>query len=219
VDRLTELVDEIELHCPCGARPESLNTHPHVLGCPVEELKRRLSDAKEREPQPATLSVRKFAEKIASIFDNTWEATDPEIQQTCDLITTRDIAIQQQATNDALEAQLADESRREGELRKLVEKWREQTKIGLWSPGAARCVRECADELEAAIAAERSGAKKRETQRDAEIRLDEARQWSAHRPGDGFYDRRVRELEALIPATENNKPAGGKRKHDRQRTS
>lgn len=28
---------EIEQHCPCGARPESPATHPHVGGCPVYE--------------------------------------------------------------------------------------------------------------------------------------------------------------------------------------
>ena len=33
---LAVLLREIELHCPCGARPESPNTHPHVIGCPVE---------------------------------------------------------------------------------------------------------------------------------------------------------------------------------------
>src|SRR5438132_6008005 len=37
------LVEEIEEHCPCGARPESLNTHPHVIGCPVAKLKSVLS--------------------------------------------------------------------------------------------------------------------------------------------------------------------------------
>lgn len=26
---------EIERSCPCGARPESPATHPHVIGCPV----------------------------------------------------------------------------------------------------------------------------------------------------------------------------------------
>ncbi len=26
--------------CPCGARPESLNTHPHVDGCGIEQLLR-----------------------------------------------------------------------------------------------------------------------------------------------------------------------------------
>jgi hypothetical protein len=25
----------IERHCPCGARPETPRTHPHVGGCPV----------------------------------------------------------------------------------------------------------------------------------------------------------------------------------------
>lgn len=35
--RVWQLLKEIENHCPCGARPESLNTHPHVTGCPVAE--------------------------------------------------------------------------------------------------------------------------------------------------------------------------------------
>lgn len=33
--RLEALLREVEQHCPCGARPESLTTHPHVGGCPV----------------------------------------------------------------------------------------------------------------------------------------------------------------------------------------
>jgi hypothetical protein len=36
VEKLKSLLKQIEQHCPCGARPESLNTHPHVCGCPVE---------------------------------------------------------------------------------------------------------------------------------------------------------------------------------------
>lgn len=32
-------IAEVEVHCPCGARPESLRTHPHVLCCPVELAK------------------------------------------------------------------------------------------------------------------------------------------------------------------------------------
>ena len=35
-DPILECLEEIEQHCPCGARPESPDTHPHVLGCPVE---------------------------------------------------------------------------------------------------------------------------------------------------------------------------------------
>jgi hypothetical protein len=35
VNRLRAALVEVERHCPCGARPESLNTHPHVTGCPV----------------------------------------------------------------------------------------------------------------------------------------------------------------------------------------
>lgn len=26
------------VQCPCGARPESPDTHPHVMGCPVGEV-------------------------------------------------------------------------------------------------------------------------------------------------------------------------------------
>lgn len=33
--RLREALLEVERTCPCGARPESPNTHPHVTGCPV----------------------------------------------------------------------------------------------------------------------------------------------------------------------------------------
>lgn len=34
--RALAAVQQIERHCPCGARPESPNTHHHVAGCPVE---------------------------------------------------------------------------------------------------------------------------------------------------------------------------------------
>jgi hypothetical protein len=34
---------EVERHCPCGARPESPSTHPHVGGCPVYQAIRALS--------------------------------------------------------------------------------------------------------------------------------------------------------------------------------
>jgi hypothetical protein len=40
--RMLKLIAEIEEQCPCGARPESLSTHPHVIGCPVIELKQIL---------------------------------------------------------------------------------------------------------------------------------------------------------------------------------
>jgi len=35
-EQVVEALKEIEMYCPCGARPESLGTHPHVSGCPVE---------------------------------------------------------------------------------------------------------------------------------------------------------------------------------------
>lgn len=34
-ERLRTALKAVEQHCPCGARPESLRTHPHVIGCPV----------------------------------------------------------------------------------------------------------------------------------------------------------------------------------------
>jgi hypothetical protein len=40
--RILYLIGEIENHCPCGARLESLATHPHVTECPVLELKQLL---------------------------------------------------------------------------------------------------------------------------------------------------------------------------------
>jgi len=30
--------------CPCGARAESLSSHPHVLGCPTERAVARLQE-------------------------------------------------------------------------------------------------------------------------------------------------------------------------------
>lgn len=32
----------LERNCPCGARPESLDTHPHVTNCLVEVILRKL---------------------------------------------------------------------------------------------------------------------------------------------------------------------------------
>ena len=39
----------LEVHCPCGARPESLNTHPHVGGCELDKAIRKLRVALEGE--------------------------------------------------------------------------------------------------------------------------------------------------------------------------
>lgn len=36
--RILELMAQIESHCPCGARLESITTHPHVGSCSVAEL-------------------------------------------------------------------------------------------------------------------------------------------------------------------------------------
>jgi len=35
IERLRGALEEVERHCPCGARPEAPKTHPHVTGCPV----------------------------------------------------------------------------------------------------------------------------------------------------------------------------------------
>lgn len=42
--RALAAVQQIERHCPCGARPETINTHHHVAGCPVEAALVYLSD-------------------------------------------------------------------------------------------------------------------------------------------------------------------------------
>lgn len=46
--RVWQLLKDIEQHCPCGARPESLNTHPHVTGCPVSEALELMADNDSR---------------------------------------------------------------------------------------------------------------------------------------------------------------------------
>lgn len=43
------LLKEVEQHCPCGARPESLRTHPHVLGCKVEQVLTIIKHTKDAE--------------------------------------------------------------------------------------------------------------------------------------------------------------------------
>lgn len=41
LELLTQLL-YIEKQCPCGARPESLNTHPHNYGCGIAFLIRQI---------------------------------------------------------------------------------------------------------------------------------------------------------------------------------
>lgn len=52
--RLWQLLKDVEVHCACGARVESLDTHPHVSGCPVDQaLALIASELKyEKEIQP-----------------------------------------------------------------------------------------------------------------------------------------------------------------------
>lgn len=35
--------------CPCGARPESPQSHPHVIGCPTEKAVRMFAAMNESE--------------------------------------------------------------------------------------------------------------------------------------------------------------------------
>lgn len=47
---------QIEQHCPCGARPETPVTHPHVIGCPVDRAleiwrRTRIDEETRREPE------------------------------------------------------------------------------------------------------------------------------------------------------------------------
>lgn len=48
--RVWQLLKAIEQHCPCGARPESLNTHPHVTACPVSQALELMSDNDRTQP-------------------------------------------------------------------------------------------------------------------------------------------------------------------------
>lgn len=41
-------VMQVERTCPCGARPESPATHPHVIGCPVARALEVWQDATAR---------------------------------------------------------------------------------------------------------------------------------------------------------------------------
>ncbi len=43
IQQITEAALEIANHCPCGARPESPRTHPHVPGCAVYKLLKLLN--------------------------------------------------------------------------------------------------------------------------------------------------------------------------------
>jgi hypothetical protein len=42
-----EALQLAEIHCPCGARPESLATHPHVPSCYIDKALRALLDARQ----------------------------------------------------------------------------------------------------------------------------------------------------------------------------
>lgn len=56
---LRQLMPEIERNCPCGARPESPNTHPHVTACPVAKAVAVLAAS----PAAALEQVREQAAK------------------------------------------------------------------------------------------------------------------------------------------------------------
>lgn len=50
LNQIVGYLREIEQHCPCGARPESPTTHPHVGGCPVDAALRAAAEAHAPEP-------------------------------------------------------------------------------------------------------------------------------------------------------------------------
>lgn len=45
--RALAAIQQVERHCPCGARPESPTTHHHVSGCPVEAALVYLADGNQ----------------------------------------------------------------------------------------------------------------------------------------------------------------------------
>jgi hypothetical protein len=54
IGRLRDALIEVEKHCPCGARPESLHRHHHVIGCPVGDALQRpgIAEAYRKAIQP-----------------------------------------------------------------------------------------------------------------------------------------------------------------------
>lgn len=67
VERLIALLKDIERHCPCGARPESPRTHPHVGGCPVADALKvaaLLAQARPAEAAPPVLARSEAGESI-----------------------------------------------------------------------------------------------------------------------------------------------------------
>lgn len=51
------ILGRMEVHCPCGARPESPTTHPHVTGCllaeAIEKLEGRVAQKRVESPKCA----------------------------------------------------------------------------------------------------------------------------------------------------------------------
>ena len=45
IDGALFLLGRFEMHCPCGARPETPFTHPHVTGCLIGEAIEKLQGA------------------------------------------------------------------------------------------------------------------------------------------------------------------------------
>lgn len=79
IARLREALFEIERHCPCGARPESLATHPHVSPCPVAKA---LAESAPRAALDATIAdarrdaAEKMREKCAQVATTMAKETD-----------------------------------------------------------------------------------------------------------------------------------------------
>lgn len=64
VTRLLAALSEVANHCPCGHRPESPDTHPHVGGCPVAKAC-EIADALAAAPPADLVVFRKRAQDLA----------------------------------------------------------------------------------------------------------------------------------------------------------
>ena len=69
LDALIAMLKEIEQHCPCGARPESPATHPHVITCPVERALHLAAvlQGSASLPTPTTPDLDALVEKLNNL--------------------------------------------------------------------------------------------------------------------------------------------------------
>ena len=77
---LHELLLEIEMHCPCGARPESTSRHPHVSGCPVEKALRLIG---QPAPRPDALTLERVRAVLAEHSCTVAVWSHPQVKTKC----------------------------------------------------------------------------------------------------------------------------------------